>query len=270
VYPVAVLKAGAFSTPVAGVTHASSRWQVFREDDDLCVLDIRSSFALTSMFVPKLILDEGTQYYWRVQYIDSKELISAWSEYGYFSTQNTGRDLDANGIIDAQEVGPKVDLDKDGVKDNQQTTIKSVKMEGSTVMIGVSIKGCATALAVESVESEIPGQLNSYAPEKPKEMPFGLINFKIAVLNPGDPATVKLYFSEPAPRASKWYKYDLIADQWYDFSAHAVFVDNRRSLTLTLQDGGAGDADGVANGVIVDPAGIGMGWGIETLPGTHH
>jgi hypothetical protein len=51
-----------------------------------------------------------------------------------------------------------VDLDKDGVKDNQQTTIKSIKMEGTTVQIGVSIKNCPTALAVESVESEDPRQ----------------------------------------------------------------------------------------------------------------
>jgi hypothetical protein len=55
---------------------------------------------------------------------------------------------------------------------------------------------------------------------------------------------------------SQWYKYDSISGQWFDFSAYAKFAQNRRSLTLTLQDGGTGDADGVANGVIVDPAGI--------------
>jgi hypothetical protein len=147
-------------------------------------------------------------------------------------------------------------LDKDGVKDNQQTTIKSVKMEGTTVQIGVSIKDCPAALAVESVESEAPGQPDSYVPDKPMKMPFGLINFKIAVLKPGDQAIVKLYFSEQAPRNSQWYKYDPIAGSWSDFSAYARFAANRRSLTLTLRDGGAGDADGVANGVIVDPAGI--------------
>jgi hypothetical protein len=256
VNPVAVLKAGSFRTPVAGVTHAKSRWQVFREDDDFCVLDIQSNSALTSLRVPKLILDEDTPYFWRVQYIDSKALASPWSDYGYFSTQNTGRDLNPNGIPDAQEVGPKVDLDKDGVKDNQQTTIKSVKMEGTTVQIGVSIKDCPAALAVESVESEAPGQPDSYVPDKPMKMPFGLINFKIAVLKPGDQAIVKLYFSEQAPRNSQWYKYDPIAGQWHDFSANATFAENRRSLTVTLRDGGPGDADGVANGVIVDPAGI--------------
>jgi hypothetical protein len=253
---LAVLKTGAFRTAVAGTTHAKSRWQVFRDEDDACVLDIQSATALTSLIVPKLILDEGTAYFWRVQFIDSKGAASAWSDYEDFVTNKTNADLNANGIPDAQEVASTVDLDMDGVKDNLQKTIKSVKMVGSSVQTGVSIKGSPTALAIESVESEYAGQPDSYASGKPWKMPFGLINFKIAVAKPGDQAVVKLYFSKAASYFSKWYKYDPIADKWYDFSAYAKFAPDRRSVTLTLLDGGPGDADGVANGVIVDPAGI--------------
>jgi fibronectin type 3 domain-containing protein len=253
---MATLKTGVFRTAVAGTTHAKSRWQVFRDEDDACVLDIQSTIALTSLTVPKLVLDEGTPYFWRVQFTDSKGAASAWSDYEYFITNKTNADLNANGIPDAQEVSATTDLDKDGVRDNQQTTIKSVKMEGTSVQIGVSIKGSPTAVAIESVESEDPGQPDSYAFGKPKRMPFGLINFKIAVAKPGDQAVVKLYFSQAAPFFSKWYKYDPITDKWYDFSAYAKFASDRRSVTLTLTDGGPGDADGVANGVIIDPAGI--------------
>jgi fibronectin type 3 domain-containing protein len=253
---MATLTTGAFHTAVTGTTHAKSRWQVFRDEDDVCVLDIQSTTALTSLTVPKLVLDEGTPYFWRVQFTDSKGTASAWSDYEDFVTNKTNADLNANGIPDAQEVASTVDLDRDGVKDNLQKTIKSVKMEGSSVQIGVSIKGSPTALAIESVESEYPGQPDSYASSKPWKMPFGLINFKIAVAKPGDQAVVKLYFSQAASYFSKWYKYDPIADRWYDFSAYAKFASDRRSVTLTLTDGGPGDADGVANGVIVDPAGI--------------
>ena len=253
---LAVLKTGAFRTAVTGTTHAKSRWQVFRDEDDACVLDIQSTTALTSLIVPKLILDEGTAYFWRVQFIDSKGAASAWSDYEDFVTNKTNADLNANGIPDAQEVASTVDLDMDRVKDNLQKTIKSVKMVGSSVQIGVSIKGSPTALAIESVESEYSGQPGSYASGKPWKMPFGLINFKIAVAKPGDQAVVKLYFSKAASYFSKWYKYDPIADKWYDFSAYAKFAPDRKSVTLTLLDGGPGDADGVANGVIVDPAGI--------------
>jgi len=36
-----------------------------------------------------------------------------------------------------------------------------------------------------------------------------------------------------------------------------VFNDDRTQVTLTLIDDGAGDDDGVANGTIVDPSGLG-------------
>jgi hypothetical protein len=252
----AALKTEAFRTAVAGATHAKTRWQVFRDDDDACVFDTQSTTALISLTVPKLVLDEGTSYYWRAQFIDSKGTASAWSDDGYFATAATDADLNANGTPDAQEVASTVDLDNDGLKDNQQITIKSVKMEGTNVQIGVSIKNCPTAIAVESVESEDARQADSYAAGKPRRMPFGLINFKIAVATPGDQAVVKLHFSEAAPAKSKWYKYDPIADRWSDFSAYARFAADRRSVALTLRDGGIGDADGVANGVIVDPAGV--------------
>ena len=254
---MAILKTGAFRTAVTGTTHAKSRWQIFRDEDAVCVLDIQSTTALTSLTVPKLVLDEGTPYFWRVQFTDSKGAASAWSDYEYFVTSKTNADLNANGIPDAQEVASTVDLDRDGVMDNKQPLfIKSVKMEGTNVQIGVSIKGCSNCIRVESVESEDARQPDSYAYGKPKRMPFGLINFKIAVAKAGDQATVRLYFSQAASYFSKWYKYDPITDKWYDFSAYAKFASDRRSVTLTLTDGGPGDADGVANGVIVDPAGI--------------
>lgn len=253
---LATLETDAFKAAASGATHAKTRWKVFREDDDVCVLDILSDAALTHLTVPKLVLDEGTAYYWQAQFIDSNAAASEWSVEESFETAVSDADLNANGVPDLQEVDEAVDLDKDGVKDNQQATIKSIKMEGTRVKIGVSIKNCPTALAVESAESEDPQQPDAYASKKPKRMPFGLINFKVAVAHAGDSAAVTLHFSEPAPVRSKWFKYDPIGDKWYDFSANAKFARDRRSITLALQDGGAGDADGIANGVIVDPAGI--------------
>jgi chitinase len=251
---MAILKTGAFRTAVSGSTHAKTRWQVFSDENvDVCVLDVQSTTALTSLTVPKLVLEEGTDYYWRAQFTYSMGNISEWSADGYFTTETTRADLNANGILDVQEVAATVDLDRDGVRDNRQPRyIKSVKMEGTNVQIGVSIKGCSTCIGVESVESEDVSQLDSYAYGKPANMPFALINFKIAVANPGDTAVFKLYFSKAASYSSKWYQYDAIADRWYDFSAYAKFASDRRSVTLTLTDGGPGDADGVVNGVIVN------------------
>jgi hypothetical protein len=256
---MAVLQTGPFNSPVAGTAHAKTRWQVFRDEDDICVLDIQSATALTRLPLPKLVLDEGTPFFWRAQFIDSAGVVSAWSDYENFSTETSATDLNANGIPDAQEVPATADLDKDGVPDSQQTFIRSVKMLGTTLQTGVSIKESPTALSIESVESEDPRQPDLYANSKPQDMPFGILDLKIAVANPGDRAVVKLYFLEPVPANARWYEYDTAADRWVDFSAYTKFADDRMSATLTLQDGGSGDSDGAANGVIIDPGGIGLG-----------
>jgi hypothetical protein len=59
-----------------------------------------------------------------------------------------------------------------------------------------------------------------------------------------------------APAGYSWYKYST-DDGWIDFSSNAFFNATRDQITLTLTDGGAGDDDGVANGVIIDPSGLG-------------
>ena len=257
---VAELKTGPFISPISGTTHAQTRWQVFREEDDTCLLDIQCATALTSFTLPKLVLDEGTAFFWRAQFFDSNGAVSPWSDYEYFSTQTSGTDLNANGIPDSQEAEASADLNKDGVPDSQQIVIKSVKMEGTNTQIGVSIEGSSTAIAIESVESEDPGKPDLYPNGKPQNMPFGILDIKIAVANPGDQAVVKLYFLEPVPAGAIWYEHDTVTDRWVDFSAYTEFADDRMSATLTLRDGGPEDSDGVANGVIIDPGGIALGY----------
>jgi hypothetical protein len=127
---------------------------------------------------------------------------------------------------------------------------------GTDVKVGVSIKNCPTALAIEAVESEGAPSSGSYFSGIPGNFPFGLINFKVAVAKPGDQATMKIYFSQTVPLGSRWYEYDAVSRKWYDFSAYVKFDPDGRSATLSLVDGGIGDVDGVANGVIVDPGGI--------------
>jgi len=89
-------------------------------------------------------------------------------------------------------------------------------------------------------------------------LPFGLIQSKIGVNNPGDTAHVNIYFSEPVGK--NWYKYDII-NGWREYSkdypGNVVFSPDQKSVLLRLVDGGPGDSDGIANGIIVDPSGPG-------------
>lgn len=237
-----VLKTGDYRSAAHGTSHAKTRWQIFRDEDDACVLDILSTAALTGFTVPKLVLDGKTPYFWRAQFIDQKGASSAWSNYEYFSTAATAADRNANGIPDAQEVSWKTDLNRDGIRDYRQTTIKSVKVSGTNAQVGVSIKGSPTALAIEAVESGGPYQSSSSYPG---------INYKIAAAKPGDRMTVTIHFSAAATSGSKWYAYATAPGKWTDFSSYVKFAADGRSLLLSFTDGGPGDADGVVNGVIV-------------------
>jgi hypothetical protein len=91
--------------------------------------------------------------------------------------------------------------------------------------------------------------------DMPSDVVYGLMDIKVAVSTPGDTATVTVFLPAPAPAGYKWYKYNSQRG-WYDFSEHAVFNADRTQVTLTLVDGGDGDDDGVANGVIKDPSGL--------------
>ncbi len=100
-------------------------------------------------------------------------------------------------------------------------------------------------------------------PAPPVLMPYGLVSFTLEVSQPGATATVKFRMSQPMMGMMGWYKYD-DTDGWYDFSDHAVFHQDG-TVTLTLKDGGFGDADGQADGFIVDPGGPGIAGSTITM-----
>ena len=75
---------------------------------------------------------------------------------------------------------------------------------------------------------------------------------------PGDEAVVTIYLSEPAPFGAVWYKFDPVNKIWQDYSEYTEFSDDRKSVYLTLLDGGFGDADGIENSIIIDPLTLGV------------
>ncbi len=117
----------------------------------------------------------------------------------------------------------------------------------------------ATGGALTSITTIDPGTLPG-STNKPTNMVYGLVDVQINVNNPGDAATVTVFLPSPAPQGYRWFKYSA-RDGWYDFSDHAVFNADRTQITLTLVDGGPGDDDGAADGVIRDPSGLGSAGG---------
>ncbi len=252
-----VLKTDNFFDPNSGDFHSATQWQIHRESDNVCVFDITSEYSLIQLQVPKLILDDGENYIWQVRHIDNHSTPSQWSDSRSFSTQVNPDDTDNDGIPDEQEITTPSDLDGDGNWDSDQNTIKCVKT-GEGKSLGISFKGSSTVDGIESISAETENGTNTYASaaSSPDYFPFGLINFKLIMDQPGDEAEITIYFSEPAPEGGRWFKYDPIETTWTDYSTQADFSQDRYSVTLYLEDGGDGDADGIANGIIVDPSGV--------------
>ncbi len=112
-----------------------------------------------------------------------------------------------------------------------------------------------TRFQLPSILSDTPEAIDLILPSQdaPNFLAFGLIHFKLLVNEPGDEVVVTIYLSKPAYADGIWYKYDPVNDEWLDYSEFTEFSADRKMVYLTLKDGGFGDADGIANGMIVDP-----------------
>ena len=252
------LKTDDFYDPDSDNLHAGSQWQIFRADDNLCVFDITSSASLTSLIVPKLILEEDVDYIWQVRFFNTSGVASQWSAAAAFTTDFADCDLDGNGVSDHQEADVMLDLDQDGFMDRDQDDIKCV--DTGNDQIGLSVRNAHNLDSLISMEIEDPDD-EILAPQgngEPAAVQFGLLSFKLRVKAPGDETTVTIYLSEAAAADGKWYKYDPIDAEWVDYSAYIEFGADRKVAYLRLKDGGFGDVDGIENGIIVDPLAFGL------------
>ncbi len=98
------------------------------------------------------------------------------------------------------------------------------------------------------------------APPAGVTFPNGILDLRLTTGTSGSDATVVINYSTAVPAGAVYMKYGKTAanttDHWYQLAANrAVFATDRKSVTLTLTDGGAGDHDLLANGTIVDPGG---------------
>jgi hypothetical protein len=79
----------------------------------------------------------------------------------------------------------------------------------------------------------------------------GLVSYRVTGITAGSTVKVQILFPSGIPAGSRIYKVD--GTGFKEFT-NAVIAGN--AVTLTVTDGGSGDADGAANGVIDDPVGV--------------
>jgi hypothetical protein len=216
---------------------------------------------LTSLPLPQFVLLVGTTYYWRARFYDSHYNASEWSDPFSFMIQTATTDLNANGIPDAQE-NDTADMNNDGTPDIAQDHIKSLNTVVGGGQMGVSRAGDPAVTDIEAIDSIDPETISEIA--LPSLMDLGLFAMRLSVANAGEIVEVVIYFSEAAPSGATWLKYDPISG-WIDYADHATFSNDRKSVVLELKDGDYGDVDGAANGIIVDPGGVGLASWVEGL-----
>jgi chitinase len=249
------LRSTQFNDPDENDTHSKSQWRIQTAGNQQVLFDRTSdSVQLSQIAVPLQILNPSTSYTATVRYYDNHHLASEWSLPVTFTTQADGNDQNGDGIPDDQEVDEETDLNKDNIPDrSQKGEMKRVRSYNHRHIMGVSIESSDTVTSIDAAAGVDPNSLES-TPHSEEEMPYGVVAYKIHVAEPGQTARVKIFLSDPIDSQTPWVRYDN-ATGLENCSAQVQVDALGESVEREVVDGGIGDIDGVANGIIVDMAG---------------
>ena len=189
-----------------------------------------------------------------------------------------GGDSDGDGITDVDELGdPSAPLDQDGdgvidaleigdaatnatVLQFQLTAPTAERLQLSSLAaqpITLTATGATALIAINNRGVGVPIYNEADMPRNDSEFdyPLGLFRLRLTV-TPGGSATLTIRFplSAELPVDAVYRKVNDTGV--YRTLDNAVIDTANRMITLSLTDGGDGDEDGLANGVIVDPSGV--------------
>lgn len=240
----------AFPNPEAAGPDAAIVWQISLNSSftDL-VFEYSGAADVTELQLPDFILDEFTTYFWRISYDAGTGDSLTWEEAGEFTTgPDSMTDEDGNGIPDDQDIYDTEVLGSLTADDAGKTLQSGADGLRYSLVAGEGVVNIDRFKWLEQEDFETSALW-------PVNLTDGLLSFRLRTTSLGATVMVTILFSETMPAGSFWSKTTVEQDA-YDFSQNALFAEDMRSVTLTLTDGGIGDLDGVANGVIVDPGGI--------------
>lgn len=246
------IQASAFTDPDTGDQHASTQWIISTLDDAVVVMDFTStSRHLESVWIPFFILDPKTAYTCKVRYSDSQDLASEWSPKISFTT----KDRIAWHSALAAQTDVVDDLNQDGVDDSLQSNeIQTIYCHDGRTKVGIRMEDAPSDAQVTSLKALDPESLEEDVSFDTAEFPYGMLGYKIEMAEPGQSVSVQLFFSEPIDLSMPWYRYS-IANGWQLCTDNIQFNAEGNGIERQLSDGGEQDADGVANGIIVDIVG---------------
>lgn len=227
-------------------------WQIARDPDfsDL-VFEMTGPVDSNKLTVPDLLLLNGTQYSWRAAYLGAPAGYATRTALSWFTSGDSDMtDLNGNGIPDGNEVDASENLIKKRLVDMDSHDIKYIQTDTGNFQFGLLPD--ATDTIIEAVKWMSADSVGDAVPPEP--FPRGVLAFRIHTVTPGDEVGMTVYFGHRLASGQRWWKYTP-AIGWADYSAHSGITKDRMAVHLVLKDGGFGDADGVVNGIIVDPSG---------------
>jgi Bacterial Ig-like domain len=157
-----------------------------------------------------------------------------------FTTVAATPDSDGDGVGDGEDDLPH---------DNGRGTPPCVRGSGKFLVDTYGNAGITLA-NVEGISDMYP-QFNRQGRPFGFHFPDGLVRYKLRGVSHGGTATVTISFPSGVPHGSRIFKVD---GNGFHESLGAIVSGHK--VTLTLTDGGVGDADGTANGEIDDPVGV--------------
>lgn len=238
----AILETNDMTYPAECGTHLRTEWEVSEQADfsGRLVLHLGTTLDNLTVFkVPALVLQPETTYFWRARHVASNGKQSDWSAPWSFIT---AADYDEAGVDGVLHVETAETPDASGA----EISIKEAVGDAGIKIKVIRVSPGVVAQTIQDIDPDIiPDTIN-----KPDSFPLGLLSFRLTV-EPGTFAQVEIVFSAAAPQNAEWYVYNT-KNGWHAYEG-AFFSRNRKSVTLNFQDGGIGDADGVINGIIVNP-----------------
>ncbi len=161
-------------------------------------------------------------------------------------------DSDNDGIEDAEE--GNYDMNKDGIPDRLQDNVATFFNDvGKNIVSIYTDKG-----SLQEIRTYSPEDIGITTSEK-ITFPYGLFDYVITDIQPGDTVSVYIILPESIPSNSRWYYYDVKTGELTDYSQNVESLTDGDNIVLVkLTDGAMGDTNGQKDGIIDDPSGLGI------------
>lgn len=168
---------------------------------------------------------------------------------------------DTDGVDNAMEAAApnNGDANGDGTADNMQQTVASTRSPVSKEYVSVEAGSCSAVNAL-TVEEEVSDETDRDADY---DYPAGLVDFTLTGCAVGSTETVtQYYFGDFDLNDVVLRKYDKDTDTYTTIEGvalSAVTIGGEPAIkaVYSVTDGGELDVDGVADGTIIDPVGLG-------------